>query len=653
MTNFVTNRSLLNPKFEGYKLSPLAQDDHVSRFPLTARPTQANVSGRLRTPLSFEEVQSRITHNHLAISHDSRSAIYVDDDLNAIRVVLNPDLTPTFSTFSELPKPIQTDNTEENRHKEYPSAVSLGGWWFVSDGTGMLYVLSETQEDNRIVALYHLPASNENSSEYAPFRIHSARLRSPDTVVCVLSCRHPGTSSSEGPEETKKKNGKAAVSHFDVLLVEIPIETRSDEPQALKVVWKARGEDVPMYIGYDDSRSAFFILGKSIYKGIGAVTPPTYEPSADEFAPIPRAGEVLPDGPVKPPPYSWSQTSDSVTVAFPLPYNVPKSAIHVTLTAKTLSLLIKHELPTSFRLPRYSLKELWDSINPSSSLWTWDREADREFGLLTLHLDKQNEGTRWAQVFASAGRTASSEHVNSNPTDEEVPETLDPSELYAICEALEKYTNALQKGEDASGLGLGSGVPSLAEGELDESVDTTVGREFVVTWLGLDGRIPPWGAREDAGASYVLSLPVPGLGEPEPSLVVKSDIDGLLFTLPSSFNQSQSKCVWTHKSTYPALAFVLASKRDMRFTFHMSSSLVLGFESGVLLGGGNLYIYHGPRPGSKDVGAKQSLLKVSGGPSGALLGVGALRVDVRGDSKERLVLLCLCENELVVVKNLV
>ncbi|KAL5525765.1 hypothetical protein ACEPAG_7102 [Sanghuangporus baumii] len=653
MTDFVTNRSLLNPKFEGYKLSPLAQDDHVSRFPLTARPTQANISGRSRTPLSFEEVQSRITHNHLAISHDSRSAIYIDDDLNAVRVALNPDLTPTFSTFSELPKPIQTDNNEENRHKEYPSAVSLGEWWLVSDGTGLLYVLSETQEDNRIVALYHLPASDENPSGYAPFRIHSARLRTPDTAVCVLSYRYQGTSSSEEPEETKKKDEKAAVSRFDVLLVEIPVETRSDEPQALKVVWKARGEDVPMYVGYDDSRSAFFILGKSIYKGIGVVTPPTYNPSADELAPIPRADEVLPDDPVKPPPYSWTQTSDSVTVAFPLLYNVPKSAIHVTLTAKTLSLLIKHELPTSFQLPRYSLKELWDSINPSSSLWTWDREADREFGLLTLHLEKQNQGTRWAQVFASAGRTASSEHANSDPTDEEVAETLDPSELFAIREALEKYTNALQKGEDASGLGLGSGVPSLAEGEFDESVDTTIGREFVVTWLGLDERIPPWGAREDAGASYVLSLPVPGLGEPEPSLVVKSDIDGLLFTLPSSPNQSQSPCVWTHKSTYPALAFVLASKRDMRFTFHISSSLVLGFESGAGLGGGNLYIYHGLRPGSKDAWAKQSLLKVSGGPSGALLGVSALRVDGTGDSKERLVLLCLCENELVIVKNLI
>ncbi|KAL5501082.1 hypothetical protein ACEPAH_9469 [Sanghuangporus vaninii] len=452
MTNFVTNRSLLNPKFEGYKLSPLAQDDHVSRFPLTAHPTQANVSGRLRTPLSFEEVQSRITHDHLAISHDSRS---VDDDFNVIRVVFNPDLTPTFSTFSGLPKPIQTNNTEEGRHKEHTSAVSLEGRWLVSDGN---------------------------------------------------------SSSSEEPKETKEKNGKASVSYFDVLLVEVPIETKSDEPQALKVVWKARGEDVPVYIGYNDSRSAFFILGKSIYKGVSVVTPPAYEPSSDELTPIPRGGEVLPEGPVKPLPYSWSQTSDSVT---------------------TLSLLIKYDLPTSFQLPRYSLQQLWDSINPSSSLWTWDREADREFRLLTLYLDKQNDRTWWEQVFASAGRTASSERANSDPPDEEIPETLDPFELYAIREALEKYTSALQKCQDASGLGLGSGVPSLARASLTGA------------WI------------------------VPFAGR------------------------------------------------------------------------------------SKDVWAKQSLLKVGGGPSEALLGVGALRVDDKGGSEERFILLCLCENEMVIVKDLV
>jgi len=86
MTTFIRNRDLLNPKFESYKLSPLTQEEHVSRHLLTYRPTQANVSGRNRVPLSFEEVQSRIRHNHLSVAHDGQSAFYVDENFNVVRV---------------------------------------------------------------------------------------------------------------------------------------------------------------------------------------------------------------------------------------------------------------------------------------------------------------------------------------------------------------------------------------------------------------------------------------------------------------------------------------------------------------------------------------------------------------------------------------
>lgn len=86
MTTFDRNRDLLNPKFESYKLLPLTQEEHVYRHLLTYRPTQANVSGRSRTPLSFEEVQSRIRHNHLSVAQDGQSALYVDENFNIVRV---------------------------------------------------------------------------------------------------------------------------------------------------------------------------------------------------------------------------------------------------------------------------------------------------------------------------------------------------------------------------------------------------------------------------------------------------------------------------------------------------------------------------------------------------------------------------------------
>ena len=75
--DFKLNRTLLNPKFEGYKLDPIPQENAVKRYKLSRRPTQATAS--TRSPLAFEEMRSRITHNHLAVESVSALAAYVDD----------------------------------------------------------------------------------------------------------------------------------------------------------------------------------------------------------------------------------------------------------------------------------------------------------------------------------------------------------------------------------------------------------------------------------------------------------------------------------------------------------------------------------------------------------------------------------------------
>lgn len=86
MSSFTPNHALLNPKFEGYKLEVISQEDAVTRFSLEYRPTQVANSGR--SPLSFKEVQSRITHNHLAMANDSGRCLYIDSEHRVILVDL-------------------------------------------------------------------------------------------------------------------------------------------------------------------------------------------------------------------------------------------------------------------------------------------------------------------------------------------------------------------------------------------------------------------------------------------------------------------------------------------------------------------------------------------------------------------------------------
>ncbi|KAG6830130.1 hypothetical protein H0H87_009028 [Tephrocybe sp. NHM501043] len=532
MDTFQPNRALLNPKFEGYKLDPVSQEEIVVRFPLQFKPTQATVSGK--SPLSFQEVQSRITHNHLATCAESQRAM-----------------------------------------------------------------------------------------------IHTAHASSASVIFAILSSRHYEV--EPGPE-SQHKGQRAAPATFDIWGVKIEIDGLTPARlREMEVLWHRRGQDVPIYAAFVGSLQASLLIGGSTFQDVGTVKTPVYEPSLDEIAPIPRANEkfdVEPAEPLRPPPYSWTQTSDSITMAIPLPSSTPKSTIKVMFSPQTLTVHTDYEISSSVPVPRYSTKKLWDGISASTSYWTWDREAEHSFGLLTLYLDKQHEGRKWTQVFASTG----------DPEEVEVLETLDPSELWHIREALEKYTNSLRDGDDASGLGLGRGVPSLAEGELDMEVDEAVGRKAYLSWVGDSGAAPEWWKNPEEIPFQLLSTPVPG-GDDAMSVIVKNNLDGTVHSLNT---QNTKSPVWTHTSTFSALSFVLASKQDTRFTFHTSNA-VFAFEGGIWDRGGNVYVYRSASPTAK--WAKQAILKVGDGYGGSLLGVGALKV------MSTTVLLCLAEGELVVIKN--
>jgi hypothetical protein len=68
--SFDVKRSLLNPKFDGYKLSSMSVRDCVLAASLPARGlSQSTVSAK--SHLYFQEVQSRVRHNHLAVAIDS------------------------------------------------------------------------------------------------------------------------------------------------------------------------------------------------------------------------------------------------------------------------------------------------------------------------------------------------------------------------------------------------------------------------------------------------------------------------------------------------------------------------------------------------------------------------------------------------------
>ncbi|KAJ6508811.1 hypothetical protein C8R45DRAFT_454815 [Mycena sanguinolenta] len=615
----LTDRTLLNPKFEGYKLD--IQDNCVTRHGLQYTATQSTVS--TTSPLSFQEVQSRITHNHISVAPNDSRAVYIDAQYRVILVELHPaETTPSFRVVYELPSPIKSQNAAHIH--EYPSATFLSSSEvFVSDGSGLLYILRDSgpSASFQLLGIYELPQST-------PFRIHSISKTHSDGAIVILSSKTYAASASE------RRN---AVD-FDVWAIKftLPISTSAEGAvQPLDIAWRWRGLSVPIHVAYDESRRAFMLVGESAYGPVEAPIVPPYNPSSEEMAPIPRANETLDATALealKPPPYSWTQTSDSVTVVFPLPSSTPSNMIKVTFSQQTLTLHVQSNIAPDVPLPRYSTERLWGGISTSTSMWTWDREGEHHVGLLTLHLDKQHEGTRWPHVFAASG---------TSPEQPDVAETLDPSELWNIRESLEKYTAALNSGQDASGLGLGSGLPSLAMGEMDDEVDNSIGRAAQLTWVGEDGSIPSWASQNSTLPNRLLSTELPGSGDGN-SLIVKNGIDGTVFGLESATSPEQSP-KWTHTSTFSALSFVLASKTDTRFTYHIPSQAVFAFDNGIRDRAGNAYVYRAAAPTEK--WGKQAVLNL--GHGGSLLGVGAVKVE------RRTILLCLTENELVLISDIV
>ncbi|KAF8908862.1 hypothetical protein CPB84DRAFT_1766172 [Gymnopilus junonius] len=659
MDSFKVERSILNPKFDGYRLDPIPQERAVSRYKLSKKPTQSTASGRL--PLSFQEMRSRITHNHLAIDSESGRAVYVDEDFNVclIGIPMAGDVPePSFRVVYTMATPMDT-SSDFTVQREYPSSAFLNSTAVaVTDGNGLLYILPiRDGNDSEPIGIFTLRTGGTVDS---PFRLHHIQRVSPTRAILILSSRYypPG-----GRKLNTDIAGNSNPSvEFDIWAVKIDLlSLRPDSDPA--------SQDVPIYTYFIEQVNSFLILGGSAYtdpdSNVSPVKP--YEPSADELAPIPRPNENLDSSAmatdssdanklVKPPPYSWTQMPDSVTVAFPLPSNTPKNKIRVLFTTQTLTVHVDsyplHDSASPpVSLPYYSAKALWDSVNTSSCFWTWDREAESAFGLLTLHMEKRNEGTRWMQVFA-----ASATSVEADGDDIEVPETIDPSELWHIRESLEKYTAALRTGEDASGLGLGRGMPSLVEGEVDEEADSAVGRRAYLTWVAMEGQTPEWVQRSEKDAGWeeealkVLSIPMPGSisSMNDLQLVLKQDVDGPVFSLvPSNTPPDLS---WKHNSTYHALAFVLASKQDTRFTYHLPNRGVFAFEGGSMRDrGANMYIYR-PSARVKDIWAKQSVLQVDDGSSGALLGVGC--VNVKSDKDGEIILVCLTEGELVLIKGI-
>ncbi|KAJ2799592.1 hypothetical protein H4R21_003494, partial [Coemansia helicoidea] len=196
---------------------------------------------------------------------------------------------------------------------------------------------------------------------------------------------------------------------------------------------------------------------------------------------------------------------------------------------------------------------LHDRIVADESVWTLENGR-----LLTLHLQKEHEGARWTSVFSA---------------DDGVLETMDPSELAAIRERLEKCTAAAQEpGRSTAPLmqpyvdqDSGGDLEQLEE-EPDASVMFSVRRwsSGLAEATSVPGS-PGWLCAAFRCGPAATQVPVP--------VCLRFDVDGVVFSFgtvasDSSIGGAQQHAHAVgvrHTGTFSALSYVQASKREKRF----------------------------------------------------------------------------------------
>ena len=448
---FPRDPSLSNAKFETYRLTAPTASTRAYDLP-GAAVTQARVQHG-RTTLSAREVGSRIRHDHLHACWNGWLG-FVDESWEIWAVKLGQDdLEPTFASLGSLPTPLDKDDAPPS---EYPSVWALSPTTYVcADGFGRLYPLLVQPGATLSATLgpaYEL--TDSTSGELRPFKIEwvGAERRLLVSAVRRTRAADGGWGKEEGWDLLLVTFGddwsdglRGADSSDDSAGEMAGPQPDSTAARTLDVLWSLQGPDAP-FLAYGNG-SRLLLASSEPYGPAGSNAAPasTDAASTSSAAAGPSAETThLPQHP-----FTWAQSSTSVTLQTSLPTSTARALIHPTIGTKTLSILVGEASSAQTSLEGFVKRAWWDSVKADESFWEWDGEQ----GLLTVELEKANPQTRWPHLFLPSGTT---------PDYLDVPEELAPDERKEIAADLDRFTAGLDLPESVPG-----GIASMMREEMD------------------------------------------------------------------------------------------------------------------------------------------------------------------------------------------
>lgn len=388
-------RPLLDPRFEGYKLSL----EPLPCYQLELDAAVAEVKLR-DDQYTLEHMHAFGMYNYLHCDAWYQDSVYYIDNLGRIM-----NLTVMLDTALGKPREVfrlPTDVTAcDNRlcasiHFTSPSWVTL------SDGTGRLYVIGTGDRGNS-PEKWEIMFNEELGNPF--IIIHSiSLLKAEEHSVAILLLR------IEKEELDMKGSG------FYVSLEWVIVSKKKEDSKKYEITKHhvLRGKSVPHYAALEPSGNGLMIVSYKSFKVISVDE--DLEESMDED----RSEEI------KEPLYYWQQTEDDLTVTVRLPEGSTKEDIQVQFLPDNINIKLKDIQVLEGKL--------YSSIDLEGSTWTIKENDSLEISLI-----KKNEGLMWpelvvgdkqgelirdpAQCAAIAERLMhlTSDELNPNPDKEKPP----------------------------------------------------------------------------------------------------------------------------------------------------------------------------------------------------------------------------------------
>ncbi|XP_075405471.1 nudC domain-containing protein 1 [Tenrec ecaudatus] len=349
-------RPLLDPRFEGYKLSL----EPLPCYQLELDAAVAEVKLR-DDQYTLEHMHAFGMYNYLHCDSWYQDSVYYIDNLGRIMnltVMLDTALGKPREVF-RLPSDLNVYDNRLCASLHFTSST----WVTLSDGTGRLYLVSTGERGNNASEKWEIMFNEELGN---PFTIiHSiSLLKDGEHSVATLLLR------IEKEELDKKGSG------FYVSLDWVTLSKKSEDNTKYEISKRdvLRGTSVPHYAAFEPDGSGLMVVSYKSFR----------------FVDIGQGGEEA-EGEnkleqVKEPLYYWQQTEEDLTITIRLPEDTAKEDIQVQFLPDHLNILLNGQL--------FLEGKLFSSIDHESSTW-----IIKENNSLDISLMKKRGGLTWPELI--------------------------------------------------------------------------------------------------------------------------------------------------------------------------------------------------------------------------------------------------------------